>query len=148
SIGAPMLPTFLSDVRADVVYAVRALRRSPGFAAAAILSLALGVGANASIFSLLNLVLLRDLPVRDPERLIVLASRDPAREAGRTFSFRTLHALRTGTRTVSALFASAAINVNVDEAGGVSKPTAKGQLVSGNYFPALGVPAMIGRTIL
>jgi predicted permease len=143
-----MILTFFDRLGADVAYALRGLRRSPGFALAAILSLALGIGANAAIFTVLNAVLLRDLPVRDPEQLVVLVSQDAARDADRAFSFRTLQALRSGTRTIAELFASAAIRMNVDEGRGMSKPTASGQLVSGNYFRALGVAAVIGRTIL
>src|SRR5438093_10026563 len=88
SILVSML-TFFDDLRADVAYGARWLRRSPAFASAAILSLALGIGANAAVFTLLNAVLLRDLPVRDPEQLLVLATRDDGRDADHAFSFRT-----------------------------------------------------------
>ena len=138
---------FLDDLRADLAYGVRWLRRAPGFATAAILSLALGIGANAAIFNLLSIVLLRNLPVRDPERLVVIVSRDAARDAGRTFSYQMFQTLGRGTRTLSDLLASAPLRMNVDS-DGQPAPTAAGQLVSGNYFLALGVPAALGRTIL
>jgi predicted permease len=138
---------FVDDLRADLAYGCRWLRRSPGFAAAAILSLALGIGANAAIFNLLDVVLLRNLPVRDPEQLVVLVTRDASRDPGRSFSFRMFQTLRRSTRTLSDLLASAPIKMNVD-ADGHPMPTATGQVVSGNYFLALGVPAAIGRTIL
>jgi len=105
---------FLDDLRADVVYAARWLRRSPGFATAAILSLALGIGANAAIFSLMNVVLLRSLPVRDPGRLVVLVTRDSGNDPGRTLSLRLFQILRRGTRTLSGLFASAPLKMHVD----------------------------------
>ena len=142
-----MVLNFFDDLRADVAYAVRWLQRSPGFATAAILSLALGIGANAAIFNLMNVVLLRDLPVRDPEQLVVLVSRDAARDADRTFSFRTFQTFQRGMRALSNLFALASIKMNVD-ADGQPTPTAAGQMVSGSYFVTLGVPAVLGRTIL
>jgi predicted permease len=137
---------FLDDLRADVVYAARWLRRSPGFATAAILSLALGIGANAGIFNLMNVVLLRSLPVRDPDRLVVLVTRNAGSAPGRTLSLRLFQTLRRGSRTLSGLVASAPLKMNVDT--NPPTPTAAGQLVSGNYFAELGVAAAIGRTIL
>ena len=142
--------TFFDDLRADAAYGVRWLRRSPGFAVAAILSLALGIGANAAIFNLLNAVLLRDLPVRDPGELLVLMTRDAGRAPDRSFSYRTFRTFQRDTRTLSDLVASAPTRMNVDpgNADGQSLPPAAGQMVSGNYFAALGGPATIGRTIL
>ena len=79
----------LDEVQADLRYAVRQLRHSPGFTAVAILSLALGIGANTAIFSLINTLFLRMLPVREPERLVQLFSSYPgARAADLLFTHR------------------------------------------------------------
>src|SRR5438034_7374577 len=67
---------------ADVRYALRGFHRSPGFALAAIVSLALGIGANTAIFSLVNAILLRTLPVREPNRLVIFALSPPERRTG------------------------------------------------------------------
>jgi hypothetical protein len=78
---------WLDSFRQDLQYAFRSLGRTPGFAAAAILSLALGIGANTAIFNLLETVLLRSLPVNRPDRLVVLANRNAGAEADHRFSY-------------------------------------------------------------
>jgi predicted permease len=139
--GLPMLDSLAQDVR----YAVRSLSRTPGFAAAAILSLALGIGANTAIFNLLETVLLRSLPVNRPSELIVLASRNASAEANHLFSYNTYQALRR-SNTLAGVLASAFIPMNADS-DGTPEPTLTGQLVSGNYYELLGVGAALGRTI-
>src|SRR5262249_16821981 len=71
-----MVPAF-EALRADLIYAVRMLRRNPGFAATAVLTLALGIGANTTIFSVCNAVLFKPLPYEDPDRIVMLSERMP-----------------------------------------------------------------------
>ena len=131
--GLPFLDSLMQDVR----YAVRTLRRSPGFTVVAVLSLALGIGANTAIFSLLDAVLLRSLPVNRPEELFVLSG---------GYSYPAYQTIRERNQFLGQLFATNGVgawNVTIDdgpvERAGVS-------MVSGNYFSALGVPALVGRT--
>ena len=136
----------LDETRADIRYGFRGLRRSPGFAISAVLSLALGIGGNTAIFKLVDVVLLRSLPVSQPEQLVVLATKNTGQEPSYGFSFRTFQSLRVQVHTLSDVAASAPIRLNV-EIDRAPQPTASGQLVSGNYYNLLGVPAVIGRTL-
>ena len=134
----------LERLRKDVVYGLRLLRKNPGFTVAAILSLALGIGANAAIFGLIDALLLKSLPVRDPQSLLFLAKqgvdgvRDPA------FYYETYDRLRAQQpffQEVAAFGERLRMNVKVD--GG--SESIMGQLVSGNYYAVLGVPPAAGR---
>ncbi len=127
---------FLQDIR----YASRVLRRSPGFAAAAMLSLALGVGANTAIFSLIDAVLLRMLPVKHPEQLVLL--RNPGSEG---FSYAEFQQLRDRNTVFSGMFAFRPVDKLRANLNGQTE-IATGQLVSGNYYSVLGVNAVLGRT--
>jgi len=139
-----LVETFWQDVR----YAIRMLRRSPGFTAVAVLSLALGIGANAAIFSLVDTVLRRSLPVSDSHQLVVFASRRPGQSQGsnHAFSYDWLRAARTESRALTDVIASAAIRVRV-EIDGIAESTIQGQLVSGNYYTMLGVGPALGRLV-
>ena len=100
----------LDDLVGDLRYAVRALARPPLFAAAAILTIALGVGINAGIFTVLNGVLFRDLPAEDAHELVSIrqyptGGRDKARSGAGTFSVAEYHAYRDGTQTLSGVLA-------------------------------------------
>ena len=136
----------IEELRADVRYGVRWLWRSPAFAATAVLSLALGIGANASMFNLINVVLLQSLPVHQPERLVMYAIANPDGPGGYGFSTRMLRAFREQGRSLSGTVASSGLRMSV-EAGNQNDPTVAGQMVSGNYFAVLGVPAARGRLI-
>jgi predicted permease len=136
----------VASVWADVRYGFRQLRRSPGFTAAALITLALGVGAATAVFSLIDAALLKMLPVQNPEQLVELKNFDPHAEND-TFSYPTFKALQNQTGVLAGAIAFRKqhnIDVEVDGRGGL----AEGQLVSGSYFPVLGVKTILGRTIL
>jgi predicted permease len=144
------IETFLQDLH----YALRSLRLSPAFTLVATLSLALGIGANTAIFSLMDALLLRSLPVQAPEQLVVLG--DPARIGSLSqgsvrsdiFSVPMYRELRDKNQVFSGLFASGRagrLEVGTDRSS-TTPETARGRLVSGNYFSVLGVPALHGRT--
>src|SRR6266481_2592728 len=137
----------------DVRYGIRVLLKNPGFTLVAVLTLALGIGANTSIFSLINAVMLKMLPVADPEQLVVVG--DPTEVNSRSmgdpsvsmFSHPLFKDLRAGNQVFSGLLASgAAHNVRVN-VGGTEIPGALPVLVSGNYFSVLGVNPILGRVL-
>jgi predicted permease len=139
----------------DIRYGVRQIRNSPGFSIVAILSLALGIGANTAIFTLLNAILLRSLPVHDPEELLLFGD---GRAQGLTlsvpdgrmdlFSKAFLHDFSQKDTSFSGIAAvdSSAIETKASIAGGAYQ-TIHINLISGSYFPVLGVPAFLGRTV-
>lgn len=136
----------------DLRYASRMIRRSPGFTAVAILSLALGIGANTAIFTLIDAVMLRSLPVRSPNELVTVgdASRPTAHWDGGfmsdIFSYPLYQRLRDQNRVFSGLLASGNAGL-VELSAGTSGPEpVRARLVSGNYFGVLGVSPALGRT--
>ncbi len=136
----------LDDIRRDVRDGLRALTRRPGFTAVAVLSLALGIGANTAIFSLVNAVLLREVPVAQPEELVNLYMHSPGFRFG-TFSYPDYEDVRDGTTEVfSQIGASQFAPVQIDGDSGVNLVFA--EAVTGSYFRMLGIDAVIGRTIL
>ena len=154
---------WLEDARRDVRHAVRSLRRTPGFSAVAILTLALGIGANTAIFSLMDAVVWRSLPVRDPEQLVLLnwaaepgvrirnlqGSSDRTPDGGRTstsFKYPAFERFRARDDVFSDLFAFAPLsNVNLSVEG--RPEMVNGQAVSGEYFHALGIGVAAGRPL-
>jgi putative ABC transport system permease protein len=139
----------------DLRFSLRQIRRSPGFMVTAVLTLALGVGANTAIFSLLDQALLRSLPVREPERLVVLTgtgkawsghSSDHGSGPEQSFSYPMYRDLRDkGTAVFDGLIATAPVNVGITQ-NKVSE-LVDGEVVSGNYFSVLGVTAAQGRLL-
>src|SRR5262245_42669396 len=154
------MQTLLQELR----YGIRQFLKSPGFTAVAVLSLALGIGANTALFSLVDAVLLKMLPVRKPEELALFKwasgdrglsishngtiDREPGTglRLGTSFSVPAFEQMRGRTQTLSDLFAFAPrgeLNVSVDGQAEASS----GQLVSGNFHSGLGMRAALGRMI-
>ena len=138
----------LESFWADIRYGFRQLRRSPGFTAVTLITLALGIGANTAIFSLINSALLKMLPVHDPQQLVEFTMVDPATlKTNDNFAYPAFLRFRDRNQTLSGVLAFRKlhdIDFEVDGQGGL----ANGQLVSGSYFTTLGVKAILGRTIL
>src|SRR5437867_758593 len=131
-----MLDTSWQDLR----YAVRALRSSPGFAAVAILSLALGIGANTAIFSLIDAVMLKSLPVSHPEELLQVTM---GKQTG--YGNPTWEQIRDRQDVFSGIFAYGRWHFNL-AAGGEAR-NVNGNYISGQFFDTLGVRAALGRTL-
>ena len=128
----------------DLRYALRSLRKTPGFTATAVLSLALGIGANTALFTLINAVTWRMLPVSDPEHLLLLSPRQDA-VRGLTFNFQQYTLIRDSNHVLDmAAYSPVALNVTID---GQAQPTTEGLLVSGEYFPLLGLQPAAGRLL-
>jgi predicted permease len=137
---------WLDDLRRDARHAVRGLARSPAFAAAAVLTLALGVGAATAIFSLVNALMLRELPVREPGQLVELLSRYPGEPRVNGFPWRVYEHYRDESHVFSELIATSPTLLRV----GGERPGAEavaGEYVAGGYFPALGIEPAVGRLI-
>ncbi len=155
------LETFWQDLR----YGVRQLRRSPGFTTVAVLTLALGIGANTAIFSMIDAIMLKTLPVDDPSRLVVLrwaAHTQPERNGTSSFGdcdrgekhnpsgcslpypfFELIHSQKDAFSSATAFAGPASL---VMTGNGLAR-IASGEVVSGDYFSTLGVKAVWGRTL-
>jgi predicted permease len=130
----------------DVVFAFRGFRRSPVFTAVAILSLALGIGANTAIFTLVDQLILRLLPVRDPQQIVLLAGR--GRHYGGNNGRNALaYPMYQDIRDRNQVFSGMMCRYSMPFTLGIGADTSvvAGELVSGNYFPLLGVRAARGR---
>ena len=138
---------FLEHIGQDARYAMRMFGRTPGFTVVVVMTLALGIGANTAVYSLINAALLKMLPVRDPQQLLQFSRIDPVFGPNDYFSYPEFQLFQHETQAFSGLFAFANLNgVNVEVNG--HGETANGQVVSGNYFSTLGVGAILGRTIV
>jgi predicted permease len=148
--GGPAYVTFPANLWKDVRYAARSLRANPGFAIVAILSLALGIGANTSIFQLLDAVRLRTLPVKNPDELVEIGIGNMKGRHGHMtgdheeFSNPLWEQIRDHQQAFSGAFAwNSGLVFNL-AAGGERRP-ARGMFVSGDAFNVLGVSPVLGR---
>lgn len=144
---------FTGQLRQDIIYAFRTLRRNLGFASVIVFALAVGIGANTAIFTLINAVMLRELPVADPASLVAVG--DPTRVNGMqtggpgtdVLSYPLYKDVRSGNRVFTDVLASGRtgrLDVRID--GGTELEHPRGRFVSGNYFDVLGVRPALGRT--
>ena len=120
----------------DLRYAVRMLRKNPGFTAVAVLSLALGIGANSAIFTLVDQLILRFLPIRDPDRLVLLVGegRHYGTDMGRNpLSYPMFQDIRDSNQVFSGVMCRYRVNPSVGV--GTDTEVIGGELVSGAYFP-------------
>ncbi len=132
----------------DLRFALRTLWKSPVFTAVAVLSLALGIGANTAIFSFLDQVLLRLLPVKDPQQLVLLTTKGfhyGGNWGSNALSYPMYRDIREHNSAFSEMFCRFQLPVSLGFQGRTER--VNGELVSGTYFPALGVGAAIGRTL-
>src|SRR5947208_4199319 len=142
---------FVETCWQDLHYSVRMLRKSPGFALVAIVTLALGIGANTAIFSLTDQILLRELPVPHPEQLFILRSPGPNHghtwgdvdQGAQSFSYPMYKDLRERATVFSGLLACRRITVIVSGHG--ETQAAHADLISGNFFQTLEVQPVLGR---
>jgi predicted permease len=133
----------------DLRYSLRSLRKNPGFTCAAVLSLALGIGANTAIFSLLNAVLLRLLPVTDPQQLVQLTNTLPMWDTGSSnannlFAYPQLEHLQANSKTLSGIFGGTGMGRIIVGFQGTSG-LAQGDAYTDNIFSVLGVTPQFGR---
>jgi len=134
----------------DIRFGLRMLAKSPGFTAIAIITLALGIGANTAIFSLMDQILLRRLPVKNPEELVILRAPGPVTgrvssdgDSTESFSYPMYKGLRDTNKVFSGILARYTFSASVASHGQTDR--ASGELVSGNYFDVLGVQPAVGR---
>ncbi|HKS82949.1 MAG TPA: ABC transporter permease, partial [Candidatus Acidoferrales bacterium] len=143
--GLPFLDSLWQDVR----YGARMLRKSPGFAIVAVLTLALGIGANTAIFTMTNGLMLRTLPVRDPGNLVELLHHYPGEpEPGFSgFSWDAYRIMSGGNHVFSDLFIGSSMNFAPVRADNLQSQTMFVGAVGGNFFQGLGVRPAAGRLI-
>jgi hypothetical protein len=136
----------MGNLGQDLRYAARTFKKSPVFVAVAVLSLALGIGANTAIFTLVDQLLLRLLPVKDPQQLVLLwgRGRHYGSNNGRyKISYPMYEDFRDHNQVFSGMFCRYRTSLSVSSEGKTER--VDGELVSGTYFPVLGVGAALGR---
>jgi predicted permease len=138
--GLPLVDHLIQDLR----YALRQLRKSPLFTLTATLSLALGIGANAAVFTVIERVLLRPLPVRDPQGLVIVADQRILTERSPRFSYPFYAGIRDSD-ALNGLAARFTLGVHIETEGRIAR--VNGELVSGNYFTVVGAGTELGRPL-
>lgn len=143
------LTRWFRDFLYDLRFSARSFLRSPGFTAATLLSLALGIGATTAIYSLVDQIILHALPVHDPARLVLVDWKGDQAAGGfgswNLMSYPICRDLQQQTRFFDGVLCRAEIQVNLST-GGDPKPVAA-EIVSGSYFPVLGIGPALGRVI-
>ena len=134
----------VGDLWQDLRYGLRMLLKNPSFTAVAVITLALGIGANTAIFSLIDAVLLKMLPVQRPEELVEF-SRSSEHGSGTSFSYPAFEQFRDRNQSLSGVLTMSKTPLRLTGDGDTESP--QGQYVSGNFFSLLGVEAWLGRTI-
>jgi len=140
--GLPWLETLLQDIR----FGLRMLRKNPGFTTVAVLTLALGIGANTAIFTLMNGLMLRTLPVRAPGRLVEFLHRGPDEPAFNGFSLDAYRLMRDHNHVLSSLIVDSG-DFFVARGHGLEPQKVLGGYVDGTFFETLGVRPALGRLI-
>jgi putative ABC transport system permease protein len=137
---------FLDNVWLDIRYALRTARKNPAFAATAVFVLALGIGGNAAMFSVIRAVLLRPLPYQDADRLVQLSVDNPTRPApGGAFTVLRYTEMRKTARSFAGIGAYSRFTEDMALSGGGDPEMLKGARVSANFLDVLGVPPALGR---
>ena len=135
---------WLETLAQDIRYGARMLRKSPAFTAVAVASLALGIGANTAIFSFVNALLLKSLPVPHPEQLVMIRQQTSS-GLNSAFSYPFFRELEQRNDVFSGMLARVPVQVNLTASGSTER--IQGELVSGDYFRVLGVEAVVGRVL-
>ena len=130
----------------DIQYALRGMGKSPGFTAVVALSLGLGIGANTAIFTLVNAIFLKPIPVQEPASLVTVYTADPRNKGFLPVSWHNYKDYRDKCDAFSGLMAGAGVGVALRT--DAEPKQVFGEMVSGNYFTVLGVKAVLGRTFL
>jgi predicted permease len=139
--GHVWLDRLLQDIR----YGMRMIRRNPGFSAAVLITLALGIGANTAIFNILDTVDLRPLPVRNPQELVLLKPLQNGSEVP-VLSYPIIREMNSKQNMVQGIFASGSLDILSARVDGRDPiESVDGRLVTGNYFRLLGADARLGR---